>query len=105
MRKLTHFRCRRLTSLAMFAASILLASLGGCSPAQPPSMAGGAPLVSWDHLKTERWRYQLSSESEIAEYRFETNGTVACTIGKKDIIDPVYGNEPMNTVYGVVAKW
>ncbi len=91
--------------LSFFASFGALILIGGCSPV-PPSMAvPGPPVVSWDHLLTEQWRYRLDSDTKIVEYRFMTGGDVSCTIGTHGVVDPVHGDVPLSSAYGVVCDW
>lgn len=104
-RKTCAMLCRVNVLLLVFASFGALMLIGGCSPV-PPSMAvPGPPVVSWDHLLTEQWRYRLDSDTKIVEYRFMTVGDVSCTIGTHGVVDPVHGDEPLSAAYGVVCDW
>ncbi|KLU01139.1 hypothetical protein RISK_006708 [Rhodopirellula islandica] len=54
----------------------------GCGPTAP-SVANGPPVVSWNHLQTENWRYELQDQKRIANYSFGSNGGVLWTEGTK----------------------
>ncbi|WP_144059981.1 hypothetical protein [Rhodopirellula sallentina] len=60
----------------------LLISAVGCSPTAP-SVANGPPVVTWDHLESESWRYELEDPVRIANYSFATNGWYLSTEGTK----------------------
>ena len=62
--------------------ALLLIATAGCAPTAP-SVANGPPVVSWKHLQTENWRYELQEPKRIANYSFGNNGGVLWTEGTK----------------------
>ena len=60
---------------------VLTMSLG-CKPTAP-SVKIGQPVVSWNHLQTEDWRYELQHPHRIANYSFGHHGGVLWTEGTK----------------------
>ena len=54
----------------------------GCGPTAP-SVANGPPVVSWSHLQTENWRYELQDPIRITNYRFNRKGVVVFSEGIK----------------------
>ncbi len=54
----------------------------GCGTTAP-SVANGAPVISWNHLQTENWRYELQDSKRITNYSFGINGGVLWTEGTR----------------------
>lgn len=54
----------------------------GCMPTAP-SVKIGPPVVSWSHLQTEDWQYELQDPKRIADYSFGHSGGVLWTEGTK----------------------
>jgi len=71
----------RYATIITLSASLLIATMG-CGPTAP-SVANGPPAVSWNHLQTENWRYELQDPKRIANYSFGNNGGVLWTEGTK----------------------
>ena len=84
----------------------LIALLSGCNEPLAPSVNTNGPIaVTWDHLSSEQWQYELVSDTTITDYGFNPAGRVTCHIGSHNVVDPVYGNEPMDSMYGIVCEW
>jgi len=71
----------RNSTIVCIAAWLLIAAVG-CRPTAP-SIANGPPNVTWRHLTTENWRYELQDPKRIANYSFNANGRVLWTDGTK----------------------
>lgn len=63
---------------------VMVAASVGCGGPVAPSVANVRPLVvSWDHLKTEKWQYSLQDPTRIADFRFLPHGVVTTSTGTK----------------------
>ncbi|TWT79532.1 hypothetical protein CA13_09360 [Planctomycetes bacterium CA13] len=81
---------------SLYAAACLLTLASGCGPTAP-SIANGPPAVTWQHLTSESWRYELQDPKRIANFSFRANGGVLWSEGTKN------GN--LHSVAALGGRW